>query len=72
MLDAIGTLRPALDHFYNSLTDEQKAAFDAIGPEHSGAAAASADNGDDAQQRHAHRRHHHGSLGGIILRMMRL
>jgi hypothetical protein len=72
MLDAIETLRPALDHFYNSLTDEQKAAFDAIGPGHGGGAATSADNGDDAQQRHPHRRHHHGSLGGIILRMMRL
>jgi hypothetical protein len=32
MLQAIGTVRPALDNFYNSLTDEQKAAFDAIGP----------------------------------------
>ena len=29
MLQAIGTVRPALDNFYNSLTDEQKAAFDA-------------------------------------------
>ena len=32
MLQAIGTVRPALDDFYSSLTDEQKAAFDAIGP----------------------------------------
>jgi hypothetical protein len=32
MLQAIGTVRPALDNFYSSLTDEQKAAFDAIGP----------------------------------------
>ena len=32
MLQAIGTVRPALDTFYSSLTDEQKAAFDAIGP----------------------------------------
>ena len=30
MLQAIGTVRPALDTFYNALTDEQKAAFDAI------------------------------------------
>jgi hypothetical protein len=71
MLQAIGTVRPALDNFYNSLTDEQKAAFDAIGPEHGGGTT-SADNADDTQQRHGHRRHHHGSLGGIILRMMRL
>jgi hypothetical protein len=73
MLQAIGTVRPALDGFYNSLTDEQKAAFDAIGPEHGGAAASADAAGDDAP-RHAHRRHrHHGySLGGVILRMMRL
>ena len=32
MVQAIGTVRPALDDFYSSLTDEQKAAFDAIGP----------------------------------------
>jgi hypothetical protein len=31
MLQAIRTVRPALDDFYSSLTDEQKAAFDAIG-----------------------------------------
>ena len=36
MLQAIGTVRPALDSFYNSLNDEQKAAFDAIGPERNG------------------------------------
>jgi hypothetical protein len=32
MLQAIGTVQPALDTFYSLLTDEQKAAFDAIGP----------------------------------------
>jgi hypothetical protein len=72
MLQAIGTVRPALDSFYNSLTDEQKAAFDAIGPERNGATTASADDRDEAPQR-GHRRHHHGySIGGMILRMMRL
>jgi hypothetical protein len=72
MLQAIGTVRPALDNFYNSLTDEQKAAFDAIGPERNGATTASADDRDEAPRRR-HRRHHHGySVGGMILRMMRL
>ena len=37
VLQAILTVRPALDTFYNSLTDEQKAAFDAIGRERNGA-----------------------------------
>jgi hypothetical protein len=72
MLQAIGTLRPALDDFYNSLTDEQKAAFDAIGPERGGTTNALTTDGDEAQ-RHARHRHHHGySVGGIIFRMMRL
>ncbi len=50
MLQAIGTVRPALDNFYNSLTDEQKAAFDAIGPERNGATTALA--ADRAERRH--------------------
>lgn len=36
-LRAIRTVRPALDAFYNSLSDEQKARFTAIGPEEIGA-----------------------------------
>jgi len=71
MLQAIGTVRPALDDFYNSLTDEQKAAFDAVGPARSATNALNVD-GDEAP-RHAYHRHHHGySIGGMIFRMMRL
>ena len=33
MLQAVKTVRTALDGFYASLNDEQKAGFDAIGPE---------------------------------------
>ena len=43
MLQAIRTIRPALETFYNSLTDEQKAAFDAIGPERNRASSALAE-----------------------------
>jgi hypothetical protein len=32
MLAAVQTVRPALEHFYQSLTDEQKARFNAIAP----------------------------------------
>jgi hypothetical protein len=72
MLQAIGTVRPALDSFYNSLTDEQKAAFDAIGPERNGATHALASDGDEAP-RYAHHRHRHGyNIGGVIFRMMGL
>jgi LTXXQ motif family protein len=36
MLQAVKTVRLAMDDFYGSLTDEQKAAFDAIGPQQAG------------------------------------
>jgi hypothetical protein len=36
-LQAVRTVRPALEAFYNSLSDEQKARFTAIGPDHIGA-----------------------------------
>jgi len=35
MLQALDTVQPALAKFYNSLTDEQKAQFEAIGPRRS-------------------------------------
>ena len=31
-LDAVRIVRPALEKFYNSLSDEQQARFNAIGP----------------------------------------
>jgi hypothetical protein len=72
MLQAIGTVRPALETFYNALTDEQKAAFDAIGPERNGPANALAAARDESPRTH-HRRHRHGySMGGMIFRMMGL
>jgi hypothetical protein len=36
MLQAVKTVRMAMDDFYRSLTDEQKAAFDAIGSQQAG------------------------------------
>jgi hypothetical protein len=36
MLQAVKTVRIALDDFYGSLSDEQKTAFDAIGPQQAG------------------------------------
>ena len=70
MLQAVGTIRPALDNFYNGLSDEQKAAFDAIGPERNGTNTPIAER--DERPRHAHHRHHYYSIGGMIFRMMRL
>ena len=72
MLQAILTVRPALDTLYNSLTDEQKAAFDVIGPERNGSATALAQDRDESPRRH-YRHYRHGySAGGMIFRMMGL
>ncbi|WP_249164160.1 Spy/CpxP family protein refolding chaperone [Bradyrhizobium jicamae] len=73
MLQAIGTVRPALDNFYNSLSDEQKAAFDAIGPERDSTGTAMGTDNDERPRRH-HRRHHYYGLNvpGMVFRMMGL
>jgi hypothetical protein len=36
LLQSVKTVRTAMDDFYGSLTDEQKAAFDAIDPQLTG------------------------------------
>ncbi|WP_456731559.1 Spy/CpxP family protein refolding chaperone [Bradyrhizobium sp. USDA 3364] len=73
MLQAIGTVRPALDTFYNALSDEQKAAFDAVGPERDGGRTAMAASGDEPPRSHHRRHHRHGpNIGGMIFRMMGL
>jgi hypothetical protein len=74
MLQAIATVQPALDSFYGSLSDEQKAAFDAIGPERNGVKAASAADTDNGEPpRYHHHRHHYGySVRGLIFHMMGL
>lgn len=72
MLQAIQAVRPALDNFYGSLTDEQKAAFDAIGPARNGTHTASAADGGETLHRH-HYRHHYGyNVRGMISRIMGL
>jgi hypothetical protein len=71
MLQAIGTVRPALDTFYNSLNDEQRAAFDAIGPERNGMHAALATDQAEIPRRH-HHRHHYGYNVRGLFRMLGL
>jgi hypothetical protein len=60
ILQAVKSVRAALDNFYGTLTDEQKAQFEAIGPRHTALADQPA-----AAQTHIRRRHH-ASIGGII------
>jgi hypothetical protein len=62
MLQAVKTVRVALDDFYGKLSDEQKAQFEAIGPDRSLSQKSTAVR--------PHIRRHHASVGGIIRRMM--
>ena len=72
LLQTLGTVRPALDTFYNSLTDEQKAAFDAIGPDRNGVTTALVTDRDESPRPHHHRHYHGYSVDGMIFRMMGL
>jgi hypothetical protein len=66
MLQAVKTVRTAVDDFYGKLSDEQKAQFEAIGPHRtavSGQPAAA-----EVHSRHHH--HHHANIGGIIRRFI--
>jgi len=65
MLEAVKTVRTALDDFYGKLSDEQKAQFDAIGPRR----AASSDRSGATR---SHVRRHHASVDGMIRHFMAL
>ncbi len=66
MLQAVETVRAALDDLYGELTDEQKAQFEAIGP---GRTVSSSDASDSTSTHH-YRRRHHASVGGIVRRLI--
>lgn len=72
MLQAVKTVRAPLDSFYGSLTDEQKASFDAIGPKRMSAVdrTTTAQNDDDAPRTRGRRHHHYGNVDYMIRRMM--
>ena len=66
MLQAVKTVRTALDDFYGKLTDEQKAQFEAIGPRRTNVSGVS---GQSATAQTRYRRHHVG-IPGIMRRIM--
>jgi hypothetical protein len=72
MLQAVKTVRAAMDNFYGSLNDEQKANFDAIGPKRVSAVDrnTTALNDEDTPRRARSHRHHHGDVDYMIRRMM--
>ena len=65
MLQAVETVKAALDDLYQDLTDEEKAQFEAIGP---GRTVSSFDE-TTTTSRH-YRRRHHASIGGIVRRLI--
>jgi hypothetical protein len=70
MLQAIKTVRTALDDFYGKLTDEQKAQFEAIGPGRSASASSESGAGEQTAAPTHHHRRHHASIAGIIRHFM--
>jgi hypothetical protein len=69
MLQAVKTVRAALDDFYGRLSDEQKAQFEAIGP---GRAGRTTESGESTAAPTRHHRRYHASIGGIIRHFMAL
>jgi len=67
MLQAVETVKAALDDLYAELSDEQKAQFEAIGP---GRGASSARSDESTPSSRQYRRHHHASVGGIVRRLI--
>jgi LTXXQ motif family protein len=73
LLQAVKSVRTALDDFYGKLSDEQKAQFEAIGPSRQAAAAdPSGTTGQSTASAASHGRFHrrHASVGGMIRRLM--
>jgi hypothetical protein len=70
MLQAVETVKSALDSLYSELSDEQKAQFESIGPGRNVAASASSpDDGAAPSSRHSHRRHH-VNVVGLVRRLI--
>ena len=65
MLQAVKSVRTALDDFYGKLSDEQKAQFEAIGPDRSAASHQSS-----AAPTHVRHRHYHAGINGLIRHFM--
>ena len=68
MLQAVKTVRAALDDFYGKLNDEQKAQFEAIGPRRAGLSDQPSDAQPSAAQTRTRR--HHANVGGMIRRLI--
>jgi hypothetical protein len=66
MLQAVKSVRAALEDFYRKLSDEQKAQFEAIGPARAGPSSGEPTASDQQPPRTHARRHHHAGIPGIF------
>jgi hypothetical protein len=70
MLQAVETVKSALDDFYAQLSDEQKAQFESIGPARDVQASASTSDEPAPSSRRRYHHRHHASAIGIIRRLI--
>jgi hypothetical protein len=70
MLQAVETVKAAVDDLYAELNDEQKAQFEAIGPGRTASWSASASSDQSAPSPRRYHRRHHASIGGIVRRLI--
>lgn len=71
MLQAVETVKSALDDVYAELTDEQKAQFESIGPARGVSQAAASDEDVSApSRRHYYHHRHHVSMVGLVRRLI--
>jgi hypothetical protein len=68
MLQAVETVKSALEDLYKDLTDEQKAQFEAIGPGRTASSSAYEEASPYSGRHYRHR--HHASVGGIVRRLI--
>jgi hypothetical protein len=69
MLQAVETVKSALDSLYSELSDEQKAQFESIGPGRD-VAQASASSDDVGPASHHTRHRHHANVVGLVRRLI--
>jgi hypothetical protein len=69
LVQAVDTVKAALDELYAQLSDEQKAQFESIGPGRSSTGSASA-SGDSAPPAQHSRHRHHANMVGVVRRMI--
>jgi hypothetical protein len=71
MLQAVETVKPALDDLYAELSDEQKAQFESIGPgREPSQASASDETAAPAPRHHYYHRRHHANVVGLVRRLI--